>query len=255
MASKAKYHISVLMDMDNSSKSALRSAVELAKTLGGRVEALYIKSPLKVVKQANQFSAKRDLYEDSRLAKSTIQDLTKTMGENESLDISYTISYGNVKNKLKSYLRETNPDILVLGKPKYRALGGVEEKLTLLIVGEKDNLLSFKDLSLGIFGDSIPDAKNEILQVLKKETTQPIRLFSIKKGRQNDTSGQETDNKTVSYVFSEGTNAIDGLTSYVERTKTQLFCIPKTKSVKFSFQSDETEQLLRKVNVPVLLLS
>ena len=63
------------------------------------------------------------------------------------------------------------------------------------------------------------------------------------------------DRETVSYVFSEGTNAVDGLASYVARTKTQLFCIPKAKTSWFSFQSDETEQLLRKINVPILLIS
>ena len=241
--------------MDDSSKSALRSALELARTVNGRVEVVYVKSPLQVVKQVNQLSAKRDLYEDSRQAKATIQELTQTIGNQERVNVSYTISYGNVKNKLKEYLKEAVPNIMIMGKSKYRTLGAFDENLTLLILGEKDNLQSFTNLSLGMFGDSISDSSDSILQDLKEKTTEPVRLFSIKKGQQGEAAEKKMDRETVSYVFSEGTNAVDGLASYVARTKTQLFCIPKAKTSWFSFQSDETEQLLRKINVPILLIS
>ncbi|MEM9076340.1 MAG: universal stress protein [Bacteroidota bacterium] len=255
MTLRATYLISVLMDTDNSSKSALRSALELAKMVNGRVEALYIKSPLKVVKQVNQLSAKRDLYEDSRHAKATIEEVTRSMKEYTGLETSYLISYGNVKSKVKEYFKESNPDILIIGKAKYRALNGLRGKPSILIVGENDNLKPFKKLSIGIFCNSLSDINNPILRELTRKTTIPIRLFSIKKAQQEGTTEKKTDDETVSYVFSEGANALDGVSSYVERTKTRLFCIPKTKSAKFNFQSDEREQLLRKVNVPVLLMS
>nr|WP_298998790.1 hypothetical protein [uncultured Allomuricauda sp.] len=254
MDSMFKYRISVLMDSGLSSAKALQNAAKLAKVLNGRVEVVCIKSPLSVVKQANQFSAKRDIYEDSRTVKTEIQGLISKIGEQEGLNISFQINYGNIKNKLKDYLITAEPDILVLTKRRYKSLGGIEGKTNLLIMGDDDDFHSFKDISLGVFGETLQNTEVDIIKDLKRETSKPVRLFSIRKGKKRSEENEHQTNEAVTYVFSEGANALDGLTSYVKRTKTELFCISKQKDGKSTFQNDQTDQILRKVSVPVLLI-
>ena len=60
--------------------------------------------------------------------------------------------------------------------------------------------------------------------------------------------------KTVSYTFSKGGNALNGLVNYVSRTNTQLLCVPKKGGKSFMFKSSPLKEVIRKTNVPLMIL-
>ena len=259
-----KYHISVLMDSSRASQIALTNAVQLAKTLNGRVEAFFAKAPVDVVKFDNQLSAMRAIHEDNRKSKNRLDKMIKAISEQENLPISFKIGHGNVKSAVRSYVNAQKPDILVLAKRKRSVANLVSNGVTdfalnespahVLIVGEDDKFHSFADLSLGVFGNTLEEKGFEIVNDLKRNSCKPVRLFNIK----SDEGIQELESKlkqTVSYVFSEGANAADGLASYVNRTNTQLFCVPKRHRKGRSAQTAATKQVLRKLSVPILFMA
>ncbi|TAI48806.1 universal stress protein [Flagellimonas allohymeniacidonis] len=258
-----KYFISVLMDSSKASHTALTNAVQLAKTLGGRVEVFYAKAPTDVVKFDNQLSAMRAIHEENRSSKNRIKNEIKAISQEEGLPISVKTGYGNLKTAVKDYVNSQTPDIIVLGRRKSKVTGFLTDGVTdfvinecpshVLILGEDDKFHSFANISLGVFGNTLEEKDFEIVNDLKNNSSKPVRLFNIK----SEEGTQELESKlqqTVSYVFSEGANAIDGLTSYVKRTKTELFCMPKRTKGK-GFGANSTKQVMRKLDVPILIMA
>lgn len=251
----SKYSISVLMDLSNASKLALSNAAQLAKAIDGRVEVLHIKVPTAIVKNDNQLSAVRSIHKDTRDSKNQVKEVIKAISKQENLKISLKMVYGNEKNSVKDYISEHKPNFLVLDKGKSKILDAVGNNVNVLITNEAHKFHSFKDVSLGIFDDNLEESGLEIFNDLKRESTKPVRLFSIKGNQESapKTNSQLPD--AISYVFTEGANVLDGLSSYVNRTNTELLCIPNTRKTRFAFQTDRTKQLVNKLNVPVLIMA
>ena len=257
----AKYRISVLLDLSKSSELVLTNAVQLAKALNGAVEVFHVKPAADIVQRESQLSAIRTIYKDDRDTRSQMQHLIRSFEEEEGLSISYKLEYGNVKNRVRDYLALQKPDILVLGKRRPGFLGDSimdfvinETDIHVLITGKDDKFHTFKDLNLGVFGAGLRENGLEIIRDLKRDSEKPVRLFNIKGKVQPSEQELNPLQKTVSYVFSEGANALDGLVSYVSRTNTQLLCVPKTQKRVFSFQSSPAEQVWRRATVPVFIM-
>jgi nucleotide-binding universal stress UspA family protein len=256
-----KYRISVLLDLSKSSDLVLTNAVQLARALNGSVEVFHVKPAVDIIKRESQLSAIGSIYKDDRDTRAKIQDLIRSIEQEEGITISYKLEYGNVKSRVRDYLTLKNPDILVLGKRRQGFLGESitdfvlnETNTNVLITGKDDKFHTFKDLSLGVFGSGLRENGLEIIKDLKRDSEKPVRIFNIK-----DTVTQEQElspvYKTVSYVFSEGANALDGLASYVSRTNTQLLFVSKSKSKSSSFRTNATKQVLRKTKVPILIMA
>lgn len=263
--SQSKYDIVALVDLTKSSQRALHQAVELAKTLNGRVEAFHVKPPTEAAKYDNQLSAMRSIHEDNRASKNKLKQIVEQLSTTENFPISFKTGYGNVKNTLKDYISKKKPDILVLGRRKPKPLSLLGDGVTdfvlnecpshVLIIGEKYEVPSFADVHLGIFGYSKQDQDVDIIRDLRKNNNHPMRMFGIKTDQKEESIENRTESgEIISYVFSKGANAWDGITSYVSRTNTQLFCMPrhsKDKSVKPS----TTKRLLQKLEVPILIMA
>ncbi|KQC29100.1 universal stress protein [Flagellimonas eckloniae] len=249
----SKYRLSVLMDLSNTSEAVLTNAVQLAKIINGTVEVFFVKTPVDVVKYDNQLSAMRAINEDRRDSKAKVTKIAEEVSESESYPISVQMTYGNIKNKLKEYVADAKPDILVLSKKKSRFIKSINDKVNVLIMDEGHNFHSFEDISLGVF-DDLKGSDFEIINDLKGQSSAPVRIFSIKDSQMEHKEKTDLEN-TVSYVFSEGAHALDAIASYVDRTNTKLLCIPKTSKGELSFQSGNAKQVIRKLNVPVLIMS
>lgn len=249
-----KYHISVLLDLSKSSELVLTNAVQLAKALEGVVEVFHVK-PLADMEKTASFE------KNSWDTGARIQKLIETVENEERMTISYKVEYGNVKHRVRDYLALQKPDIIVLGK---RRVGFLGESITdfvinetdthVLITGKDDKFHTFKDLNLGVFGNGLHTNGLEIIKDLKRSNEKPLRIFNIKGKEQISEQELSPMQKSVSYEFSEGANALDGLVSYVSRTNTQLLCVPKTRRKFFSFQTSAAEKLWRKVTVPVFIM-
>lgn len=259
-----KYKLLVLMDLSQASEIALTNAVQLAKAIDGRVEVLYVKAPTEVVKYENQLSAMRTIHEDNRTTKAQLQEHIKEISKKEDFPITSRIAYGNIKGSIKDHLSDSQTDIVVLGKRKSKLanfLGnGITEfvlsdcNVNVLIVGEDHKLHSFKDISLGIYGNKVEESNLGVINDLNKQTTKPLKLFSVRSPQDKPVEQEASTKETVSYVFSEGTNALDGLASYVLKTNTQLFCITKKQTKGLSFQPDSARQIAKKLDIPVLIM-
>ncbi|MER3317329.1 MAG: universal stress protein [Allomuricauda sp.] len=258
-----KYRISVLLDMSKSSTFVLGSAVQLAKRIGGSIEVFHVKPTMNIIKGDSQLSAVRTLNKDARSTRAELKELISAIEEKESLSISYKLEYGNVKNRVRDYLALLKPDILVLGKPR-PTIGVLFESITdfvidnindtnVLILGEDDKFHSFEDINLGIFGSGLEDNDLEIIQDLKRDSEKPVRHFGISDEEENKNRTYPWQ-KTVSYKFSKGGNALDGLVAYVTRTNTQLLCVPKKSGKNFLFRPSPIKEVIRKANVPLMIL-
>ncbi|MEM9647994.1 MAG: universal stress protein [Bacteroidota bacterium] len=260
-----KKKISVIADITANLENVVANAVELAKAITGTVEVLYVKAPTDIVKGDNQLSAMRTLHRDSRDTESKLRSAVEKFSSKTGPKVTYKITYGNTKNTIKAYLEKEQPHTVVLGKPKSKFPGipasGIPSFImntcdaNVLVTGDDQKLRDFEDISLGVYGNTIEDTTAGVLADLNRKTSKPIRLFSVRSENDAASNEQNKVQNAVSYVFTEGANVLDGVTSYVKRTKTQLFCVPRKSSKESYLQSDRTRQIVQKLDVPVLIVS
>ncbi|MCA0959586.1 universal stress protein [Muricauda ruestringensis] len=258
-----KYRISVLLDMTDNSESVLSSAVELAKRVDGDIEVFHVKPATNLIKGDSQLSAIRTLNQDDRATRSALEQLISRVSLNEDFTIGYKLEYGNVRNRVGDYLAKATPDFLVLGKQRPK-IGVFFESITdfvidqvshthILILGNDNTLRSFDDINLGIFGDELAENDLDLILELKRDNEKPVRHFGISDEQESETRAYPWQ-KTVSYNFSRGSNAVDGLVSYVSRTNTQLLCISQKGNDSDFFKSSPIKSVIRKANVPLMIL-
>ncbi|MBQ0736153.1 universal stress protein [Aquimarina celericrescens] len=266
-----KYRLLVLSDLSKSSETALKNAVQLAKVIRGRVEVLCVKSPADIADYENQFSAMRAIQEDSREVQTKLKNVVRKTEKEEGITIPFQISYGNIKQTIKEKIDELQPDLVLLGKRKSKLLNFSGHGITkfvltkcaanVLISGEDHVFHSYTDISLGIFGDTLHSEGLEIINDLKLRGNNPLKFFSIRNRKKLEPSEAiDYDGKSaISYVFSEGVNALDGLASYVSKTNIELLCIPRRrKTSRSTFQLPSIgvpiDRVVQKLNVAILVL-
>lgn len=251
----AKYRVTVLLEVSKNSEHVLANAMEMAKAINASIDVLHVKPAIDVVNRESQFSALDTIYKDDRKTRSKMQRMIQNIQKGEELPISYTLVYGNAKSTIMEHLDQQHPDIVVLGKR--RSILGLwsdsladfvvsESKTNVLVMDEDHKFHTFKDLNLGLLGSEVRNKGLEIIKDLKRDSEKPMRLFRIKK---QDTTSQNQESlwqKTVSYEFAEGSNAMDGLVSYVSRTNTELLCVPNKSHAR---------HLVRKSNIPIFVMA
>lgn len=241
--------ILAFVDLSQNAINVLTAGNSLAKQLQGRLKVVYVKAPLAVVQQENQFSAKKELFQDLRTTQSRLEAL---VGE-YAPGASYEVVYGNIKNNVLEAIAESDPDIIVLGK-RSRRLGGIigdrvtdtllnsKGKASVLIVDASQPIPGSEKLSIGVLkGES--DTELGILDSIFQNDAKQIRYFSIE--NQATAAGSKEQNH---FVFSSGSNAIANMIEYTAKTNTQLFCIPKGMEAHFP------KKMLYKLKTNVLLV-
>ncbi|SHG31014.1 universal stress protein [Flagellimonas flava] len=260
-----KKKISVIADISANLENVIANATELAKAIKGTVEVLYVKAPTDIVKGDNQLSAMRTLHRDTRDTESKLRSAVEKFSSKTGSKVTYKIAYGNTKNTIKAYLEKEQPHTVVLGKPKSKFPGipasGIPSFImtacdaNVLVTGDDQKLHTFEDISLGVYGNSFEDTTSGVLADLNKKTSKPVRLFSVRSEQDAVSNEENKVQDAVSYVFTEGANVLDGLASYVKRTNTQLFCIPRKSTKESYLQSDRARQIVQKLDVPVLIVA
>lgn len=266
---KAKYQFLVLSDLTSSSETTLLNAVHLAKAVGGEIQVFHVKSPTDVVTRANQLSAMREIHQKYNKTKARLEGMIQKIENQEQVSIGHHIAYGNVKNAIKERINIVKPDVIVLGKRKAKWLNLPGESITnfvlnnskasLLIAGEDEKFHSYADISLGVLGENFRQEGLEIIKDLKRKNAKPIRLFSLgsdQKAGDGERKPETPEEKTISYVFSEGSNALNSMASYVLKTNTQLFCIPaegSSSKVAMSNLGSQVRKMVQRLDIPVLV--
>ncbi|GLU44757.1 hypothetical protein [Allomuricauda sp. NBRC 101325] len=181
-----------------------------------------------------------------------------------SLPINYTLKKGTVKKQVLTYLTSEQPDFLVLGKKRrFSSLFGQSitdlvirqtDHTNILLLGQDDELYSFKEMNLGIFGGGIKESGLQIIKNLNPKDDNPVRLFHIKKDKISKAK-KYLGQKTISFVFSKGSNALDSMVNYVAKTNIQLLCVSKDEGKHMWFKTSPIKAVIRKSKIPLMILA
>ena len=60
--------------------------------------------------------------------------LISSISENQNVNINHNFAVGNVKNEVVKYIDNNNPDIIILGKRKSKALNIIGDNITQFIL-------------------------------------------------------------------------------------------------------------------------
>ena len=256
---KNNFSILVLTDFSESSRIALRNAAKFAKLVNGSVGAYHVRSLQALTEEENHISLSRRRCAQQMETHAVAEEMLSRIAEEEGVEVKFSMDFGNVKNCVMSKVNSAHPDLLILGKRKSKVLNVLGDRLTrfvikncqtsVLVSSSQSELHSFSDLSLGFYGESVSKSYLNIIDQLQ-ETTGPIKYFGIQNQSTEVDTIVEPKKKERSFIFSqEGEKAVEALISYVSRTNTQLFCIPK----KDNSDPQPVMQMVNSMDVPILI--
>ena len=261
-----KYKILVLSDLKQAASNMLKSTVGLAKMIDGEIDFLCVKKPSEIVERENQLSAIRTINQEHFTAKKEMLNLIKPISEDYNIKINHTLSYGNVKDEIGSYIKEQQPDIIVIGKRKSKTINILGDNITqfvlnkhsgtIMISAEKNTIEPDKELSLGIIEDAKEIFNSEFTKNLLKNTQKPLKAFKVIENSDKKNEVSLNDNETVEYVFEENSDTIKNISNYLSKSNINLLCIDrdkeKDKNSKHLLKSD-INRLIKNFNVSLLL--
>tara|TARA_R110002051_G_scaffold309037_3_gene381415 strand:- start:2689 stop:3477 length:789 start_codon:yes stop_codon:yes gene_type:complete len=252
-------NILVLTDFSEASNIALRNAAKMVKLINGNIYVYHAHNIELPSVEQNQLTFNGRLREINRQTFVKAKEIISSIEKEQGINIEFTMDHGNIKNCISKKVREINPDLVILGRRKSKFLDFLGDKVTqfvidhcdtsVLISGGNHELHSFSNLSLGFFGDTIEKSEFQIIEHLQ-ESPRSIKYFGIRSRMPSAETTDAEQKTTTSYVFSQdGSKAIDALTSYVARTNTELFCIPKNNNTKLQ----PVKEMVNRLEIPILL--
>jgi hypothetical protein len=261
-----KYKILVLSDVSKSEVTTLKASVSLANMIGGEIDFLHVKRPAEIVEKENQLSAIRTIKEEYVVTEKKIQKLIHPISKENNIHINYLQRIGNVKNEIGKYIEEYRPDIIVLGKKKYKLLniGGDEiiqfilskHEGVILIASNINPLEPKKELSLGLLNGIQKTLNVDFSEDLMLHSKKPLKTFKI---ANNSNALMENLNsevsKTIEYVFEDGSYNMDNLNNYALKSKINLFCIDREEKVtnNEAFRAVNIKDAINKLDVSLLI--
>ena len=257
-----KYKIAVFTELKDTINTTLNSSVGLAKLINAEISLLCLENPIDVVKKDNQLSAMREINGKYTIVNKTLETLTQSVAKDFGVNVNYSFVVGQIKDEIKKYIKEQQPDIIVIGKRKSKLLkmaGGNLTKYvlkyhpgTILITNENNTIIPNKILNLGVLnGNNLMD-DIDVLKPLISQTQKPIKSFKIVDDLNATTDDHlSIDTETVEFVFGQSSNSIEALSNYLEKSNVNLLYINRTKSNNTLKKDINT--MINELNVSVLL--
>lgn len=235
---KNNYKILVLSDLKDDTKSTLKSTISLAKMIDGDINFFHVKRPSDIVEKDNQLSAIRSINTEFKTINKKIQNLINPISKEYGTTINSKFSFGNVKSEIEAYIKDLQPDIIVLGKKKFRPFNFMGDNITefvlnthsgvVMIASEKNALEPNQEIALGILNDLEPSSKIEFAHDLVGNSKKPLRSFKIVDDNNEEQGSQiHTGKKTVEYVFEKNDNSIKNISNYVSKNNINLLCLKR----------------------------
>ncbi|WP_242203038.1 universal stress protein [Aestuariivivens insulae] len=265
MANKT-YKIVVLTELKDTISATLNSSVSLAKLINAEINLLCLENPTDVVKKDNQLSAMREINGKYTVVNKTLKTLTQAVAKDFCVPINYSFVVGQIKDEIKKYIKEQQPDIIVIGKRKSKLLkmaGGNLTKYilkyhpgTILITDESNTITPNKILNLGVLNGNNQMADIDLLKPLISQTQKPIKSFKIVDDLNATTDDRlAIDTETVEFVFGQNNNAIATLSNYLEKSNVNLLYIDRTKSKSNgdNMLKKDLNTMINELNVSLLL--
>jgi nucleotide-binding universal stress UspA family protein len=246
---QSKPNILVLVKLDAQAERVLAAAKVLAKKIDGQLRIMHVKVPSEAVKTENQFTAKKELYEDYRAAQKQLEALLKKM----VLPKNYDLRYGNIKNNILEAIEKEEPQVIMMGQRDPKLLGLLGDGLidavmnsnraSVYIVNSKKAQPKNDRPTIGVFNGGL-NSDFGLFQSLVQNDAQDIKYLSI------EDKGKAIENNTATnhFVFTADANALKNLVRFTKKIDAQLFCIPKGMDKNFP------NTLIHKLNTDVLMV-
>ena len=234
------YKIAVLSDLKDNTMTTLKSAVGLAKMVNGTIDFFHVKKPTDIVEIDNQLSAMRTINENYTTIENKMRSISESISDEYGMAINNGFTFGNIKNEISNFLKEVQPDVVVLGKRKSKMLNFAGDSITefvlntfdgvVMIASERNVLEPNMELSLGVLNSVEPSVNLDFTNDLMVHSKKPLKSFKI---IDSSTAFSETTssgkNKTIEYVFDQRDNAIKNLSKYLTKSKINLLCIDRER--------------------------
>ncbi|MFV0540389.1 MAG: universal stress protein [Aestuariibaculum sp.] len=254
--------ILVLSDLKDEANATLNGGVGLAKMLGAEIDFFCVKNASDVVDGDNQLSAMRTINQNYTKTDKIIKTLIKSATKNNGIKINYAYAFGHVKHEIKNRIKQTNPDIVVLGKRKSNVLNISRNNTTslvlkqfngpILIVDDSNNALTpTKNLVLGILNGSENTFNSKLVSALKPFSETTLKSFVVGDVPSNGIPKQNT----VEYVFEANDNTIGNLKNYISKNHINLLLLDRTDEQSNNKTKPNIKTFINKLNVSVLLTS
>ena len=262
--SKSSCVISVFTDLGKSTETVIETALSIAKVTGGSMDIFHVKKCSKIVHSDNQLSASRSINNEYVKTEKKIEELITKYSTKYNVAISYSFSFGNIKNNIEVYLEKNNPDILVIGKQSsapIRFLGnGVTDlvlkryKGELIIADEENKLVPDALINMGFLNKLQPFKNFEFFTQITKNVIEPIKTFQFTDKVNHDKKAIEffKNKKMVEFIFEKSSNVVNNLSKYLQKNNINLLCLSRTKSELTGKELDVSD-VLNKLNISLLV--
>ena len=263
---KRTYKILALSNLNESTKTVLKSSVSLAKMIHGEIHFFHVKKPIEVVKSESQLSAIRTLNHEHLAIEKKIKNAIQSISNDYNIDIKYKFSIGNVKNEIANQIKEQKPDIIVIGKRDTKGVNFLGDNITqfvlstykgpIMIAAAENAIEPNQEISLGMLNGLEESFNLEFANDLMAHIKKPLKSFKLVKGSGSNGEEISNDKKAIEYVFEHSTGAIDNLSNYLSKSKVNLLCIDrdsKQKKSKKNLIMTDIKDAINKFNVSLLL--
>ncbi len=238
---KRTYKIVVLSDLNNVTDRMLKNTVKFAKIIHGEITIFNIKRPTEIVDIDNQLSAMRSINTEHSAIDRQLSELIAPISKSQEIDIKYSFVFGNIKDEISNYIKEHSPDIIVLGRRKYKPLSFIGDGITefvletfdgpVLIASGEHDLEPGEKLSFGVLNDSGHSMNLEFAVDLMSHVLKPIKSFKFVKNSNASKNKTLSQNKEViEYVFEYSDGAINSLSKYISKNKVDLLYLRRVRN-------------------------
>ncbi len=265
MKTTKSYKIAVFTDLSETAKSTIKSAINLAKLIDGKVHVFHTRSSKDIMSYENQMSSLRAMDEAYGKAKQQLKTIIKDISISENTPIGYSLSFGNVKKEMKNYLDAQEPDIVVLGKKRKKLMDFLGDGITPFIFKQHKGMIFItgnaqyqnmeQQLALGILNSSKEILNTALAKTLFQKSQSPLKSFNIV----NDTykTPDKKDHTTIEYVFENNSNTVRRVSNYIHKNNISLLCVKKANAFKKGLKKVITPDfhvMMNRLNVPILVL-
>lgn len=252
---KPDYRLLVVFDQSAEAFTALQNAIDLAKTINGAIDVLYINAWSNIFKTENQVALLRSLKETQQTVEIKIKKLIDGISEIEDLTLIYSYVDGHVIEETQKHIETTDPDIVVMGRRKKKFSNYFDTRNInqlrknygglLLLSGEKKNSGDNQSLKLGFLDEKEVVSASSLIQTLIKKAKPTLDIFTIFNKRRVSV---ETKSKMVFYEFDKNEIVDSTISNYIDNNKIDLLC------VNWNFTEQTLAQkIITKTETPILL--
>ncbi|MFY0604509.1 MAG: universal stress protein [Flavobacteriaceae bacterium] len=259
---KNNYKILVLSDLKEDSKNTLKSAVSIAKITHADIHLFHVKRASDIVGKENQLSAMRTINSEYKTLNKDIQNLAAPFSKEYGKSIQTKFSFGNVKSEIGKYIKELQPDIIVLGKKKSNSFNFMGDRVAefvlklhpgvMMIASNENAIEPNQEIALGVLNDLKPSSSLAFIDDLIGDSKKPITSFKI--AQNSDVAKEKApapQRKTIEYVFEKNDNSLKNISNYVLKNKINLLCVNRGQEN----QENNTgiREVIEKLNVSLLV--